>query len=168
MSGYFIRAGLMALTITLQMMSGYSQAADMALPLFSVTDFQGNVVSSDALKQSQPWVLIVVATNNQPSRELLSRLQMSKVTWTDRITIIVSGEAPAAAAMKQENDKLSSVHWYRDADDSILGHLGLSGLPAILGIMPGDFIVWRSMGVPATILDTQSMVASWIGLVVTP
>lgn len=158
----------MALTITLQMMSGYAQAADVPLPLFSVTDLQANVVNSDALKQSQPWILIVVAANNQPSRELLSRLQMSQVVWTDRITIIVSGEAAAAEAMKQDSDNLSSARWYRDADGSVLGSLGLSGWPAVLGIVPGDFIVWRSMGLPATIPDTQSMVASWIGLVVTP
>jgi hypothetical protein len=168
MSGYFIRAGLMALAITLQLMSGYAQAADVPLPLFSVTDLQGNVVSSVALKQPQPWILIVVAANNQSSRELLSRLQMSQVAWTDRITIIVSGEAAAAEAIKQENDKLSNAHWYRDADDSILANLGLGGLPAILGIVPGDFIAWRSMGVPEAIPDTQSMVASWIDLVVTP
>ncbi|MEO7343554.1 MAG: hypothetical protein ABIU85_01835 [Methylotenera sp.] len=164
----FLRAVVSTLIITLQMVPSYARAADVPLPPFSVTDFQENVVSSDALKQAQPWVLIVVAPNNQPSHVLLNGLQMSKDAWSDRVTIIVSGDQAAAGAVKKQNDKLNNVRWYRDADGSVLRNLGLSGWPAVLGIVPGELIAWRAMGVPASTQDTQGLVANWIGLSIKP
>ena len=159
---------ILTVIVTLQVVPGYSRATEVPLPQFSVTDLQGNVVSSDTLNRSETWVLIAVAPNNQPSRALLNELQTSKIVWSDRVVIIVSGDLTSANAMEQQNSKLGSAKWYRDADGNVMRNLGLSGWPAVMGIVPGNFIAWRSMGVPEASKSTQGLVANWIGLVVKP
>lgn len=160
-----LRSILLAMFILLQ---GIAQAAEVPLPSFTVADLQGNIVSSDLLGKADPWVLVVVAPKNKPSQTLLDGLQTSKVTWTDRVIIVVTGDQAKLEAMKKQNSKLENVHWYRDVDNNIMRNLGLSGWPAVLGVVPGHSIAWRSMGAPATTLATQSMVANWIGLVLKP
>lgn len=159
-------AGVMALCMQLTVVV----AATVEVPVvpFVVSDLEGNSLASDQIKQTEPWVLVVVSANQKSSTDLLSKLERKEGDWANRLTIVVSGNQKEVAQLAQQNNKLVNVRWYRDADGSIMQNLGLSGWPALMGIIPGDFIAWRSVGVPAQAPEAQSLVSSWIGLTTRP
>ena len=46
----------------------------------------------------------------------------------------------------------------------MINDLSLTGLPVVLGIVPGDTIAWKLAGVPLKAEQARSVVASWLHL----
>lgn len=160
----FLRAAGLTLIIMVQVTPRYSVAAEVPLPLFSVTDVQGNAISSDALKQTRHWVMVVVASNNQTSREFLNNLQMNANGWGDGLAIVVIGNLAEFTSLMANNGKLIGVRWYRDESGTLTKTLNLPGIPAALGMNSDNKINWHSIGLPQQLDKAQSLVGSWINI----
>lgn len=136
-------------------------ATEVPLPAFEVVDALGAPVSSDALKQAQPWCLLVVAAGDRDTKSGLSRLQR-EAGWGGRLVVVVVGDEAGFAALIEAQEKMTGAQWYRDGSGSIIKALKLGGLPALLGIVPGDAIAWRSSAIPADAAEAQSLVSTWL------
>ena len=155
---------VLSLVVTLVMLASLPAAAGgqrRPLPSFTVASAPGVAVSSSQFNGAQRWLLVYVSPDSVTSERLLRSLDEWAAMDGVRVVVVVAGEAPASLQVRSLLTA-SAAAVYADPDGSAARALGVTSVPALVGVASGA-LDWMVQGVLNDPRMVEPVVRSWLG-----
>lgn len=140
---------------------GGAVAAPRPLPELGLADERELALGRESLVQNRQWILVVVDASRTLTPTLLSVLEREQGSWDDAVAVLVIGAEGALVGMKDVQDKLPGVRWFRSTDQRLAQRLGVPGMPSVLGIDARQQIVWQEPGMPRNRAELRRTIDEW-------
>jgi hypothetical protein len=138
-----------------------ADAQQRPLPAFTVTTAPGVAASSGQLNDAARWLLVYVTPESVASERLLRSLDDWAALDGARVVIVAAGEASISPQVRSLLPT-SAAAVYADPDGSAARALGVTSVPALVGVASGA-IDWMVQGVLNDPRMVEPVVRSWLG-----
>lgn len=151
---------VMALVMLLLAATLVSAADKKPLPATRVQAVGGGQVSLDqAGPESRVYVYLM--PDSTVSRRFLVALRGWQLQAPERVTLVIGGPQPEAAAFAAADHGVPGVQWLLDPERTFWTDLQVTGVPTLFGVRAG-LIEWRLAGVLNDPSALESVVTSWV------
>jgi hypothetical protein len=152
--------------VTLGLLPAAAAAQRRPLPSFTVASASGVRVPGRQLSGAPEgvagrWLLVYVAPDGVTSERLLRSLDEWAATDGARVVVVVAGELPVVSKVRPLLTA-SAAAVYADPDGSAARALGVTSIPALVGIS-GGALDWMLQGVLNDPRMVEPVVRSWLG-----
>jgi len=147
--------------VALASLPAVASAQRRPLPPFTVASTPGVVVPSSQLNGAERWLLVYVAPDSVTSERLLRSLDEWAAADGARVVVVAAGEAPVDPKVRSLLTA-SSAAVYADPDGNAARALGVTSLPALVGVASGA-LNWMVQGVLNDPRMVEPIVRSWLG-----
>jgi hypothetical protein len=133
---------------------------------FTIKDMNGQELSTDSLRQTRNWILVVIDPNLQSAQKFMNALPAKQDLIEGRVVFLSLGTPALTRALMAKNEKYSSARWFNSTNtDLSMKALRLSGLPTILAVNAEHKISWQYSGLPEPAEKVADMVRGWVSRV---
>jgi hypothetical protein len=144
----------------------FASAQRRPLPSFTVASAPGVSVLSSQLSSAREglagrWLLVYVAPDSVTSERLLRSLDEWAAADGARVVVVAAGEAPVDPRIRSLLTT-SSAMVYADPDGNAARALGVTSVPALVGVASGS-LDWMVQGVLNDPRMVEPVVRSWLG-----
>jgi len=158
-----MRSLLLGLLATLAVGTAMAQTPPQrVLPAITLSNPQGQAVTTEQLRMSQPWVLAVVDPSLPSAEALLGALLAKESVWTERLTLLLLRPSQSLEERIAKEPRLATVRVVIATTPAVMNQLDVAGLPALLGIKANQEIAWTRAGLPRGAARLDKQVGGWL------
>jgi hypothetical protein len=141
----------------------YLSATDVkAIPSFSVSDLDGNTVTSEKICPSGKCLFIYADAGSSASEALFDLLGKQQTFDVLKISIVLGNcSIENAKKLIDKNPALQRATWLLDQDNSAYKLMDLKGTPVVYGVRDGK-IEWTFSGIHKNANTMKSILKDWI------
>lgn len=160
-----MRAVLIGLLAALAVGTSVAQTVPQrVLPELTLTNRQGQSVTTAQLRMSQPWVLAVVDPSLPSAGVLLNALLAKDSVWDERLTLLLLRPSQSLQEQIASEPRLANVRLVIATTPAVMHQLDVPGLPALLGVRANQEIAWARAGLPRGAVRLDVQVGSWLAV----